>query len=936
MKPKNRMWYINLAAVFLLLATGSSLQAQTATLRGTVTDAQTGSPLSHANIVIARDGLQTGVTTNGAGAFEKKGLAPGIYSVTVTYLGYEKQTISAVELTAGSSKALEIALKPGDVLVDPIVISASRRQEKALEAPAAIATVQAAEIEQRVSMSSIDHIRGLPGVDIASNGLVQNSVVVRGFNSVFATGLLVLTDNRYANIPSLRVNNYSLLPLANEDIARIEVVSGPGSALYGPNANNGVLHIISRSPFESAGTSISFGGGGRDFFNFSNRAPAGGSDIFTASVRHAGRLGSRMAYKISGHYIQGSDWESYDPIDVTPRKITFGYQTSSGRITTSDTLLNQPDFNVKRIAAEARLDWRLSDDATLIFNAGTSQIDEISLTTIGAFQVQDWRYSYAQMRFQRQNFFAQAFINASDAGETFALRTGDFTRDQSKLIVGQVQHGFKLGDRQRFTYGFDALLTRPDTKSTIHGRNESIDNTDEFGIYLQSETKLTSKLDLVAAARLDDHNHLDPQFSPRAALVFKPAPAQSMRLTYNRAFKTPTTATYFVDILSAEIPSPLDPSRPLLAIRAFGTPGELTFRRGNDGRPQMMSQLLPPGTGYVPADVNSVWPALRQILILQSPQNLQALLNATLPQTLEGTIAGDMRMLNTNTGGFDLVTHLQDRPALKPEINNTFELGYKGVIGGKLLIGASIYHTKYKNFISELQIFNPNVFANPVALGAALQPTQAAIAGALAAQGLPAEQAQAQAATIVGGLVAAAAQLPLGVVSPEQIGNDTDVLLINRNFGDISVNGLDLSLAYFANERWLFSGSYSFVTKQGFNLFARSNRVYWENVDGVDDIALNAPGSKAAIGVEYRIPQSGFAAELRGRYIEGFPMKSGVYDGEVHTYTLFDLSLNYRLPFASNTRLTLSAWNLLDYKHREFVGAPILGRLMLARVTQTF
>jgi iron complex outermembrane receptor protein len=88
--------------------------------------------------------------------------------------------------------------------------------------------------------------------------------------------------------------------------------------------------------------------------------------------------------------------------------------------------------------------------------------------------------------------------------------------------------------------------------------------------------------------------------------------------------------------------------------------------------------------------------------------------------------------------------------------------------------------------------------------------------------------------------------------------------------------------------------------------------------------------------MQYRNRAHSFAAELRGRYVEGFPMKSGVYAGEVQTYVVCDANLSYTLPFSANTRVALTALNVLDNKHREFVGAPVLGRLVLARLTQTF
>jgi len=624
-----------------------SVFAQTATLRGKISDAKTGEPLPQVNVVVKSAVRVTGATANSEGRFEIKNLEAGVYEVSASLIGYEKQVVASLALQAGEEKELNFKLSPAAIQLNPIVTSASRQQEKALEAPAAIAVVETEEVQRRSALTMIDHVRSLPGVDVASNGLVQSSMVVRGFNSLFSANLLVLTDNRYANVPSLRVNSYNLIPINNEDVARLEVVSGPGSALYGPNCANGVLHLITRSPFESAGTTISVSGGGRDFLNVSQRGPGGGSNVYSAALRHAGILNEKIGYKISAQYNRGQDWQSYLPVDVAPRKVVFGYQTATGKTIEGDSVFNQPDFAVEKIAGEARVDFRFNPNTALILNAGVNRIDQIDLTTVGAFQVKDWTYSYAQARFTHKNLFAQGFVNASDAGETFGLRTGNFTLDNSKLFVGQAQHSYAFGNRQRFTYGLDAQLTRPDTKSTIHGRNEGVDSIDEIGVYLQSETKISSKLDFVAAARVDEHNHLEPQYSPRAALVFKPTAAHNFRATYNRAFRTPTPATFFVDILAEDIPNPLNPAKPLFSIRAFETPGAMTFRRGSDGRPQMMTQLLPAGLGYVPANVNTVWPALRQILILGSPAELQALLAATLPQALGSEVSGDLRRLNT-------------------------------------------------------------------------------------------------------------------------------------------------------------------------------------------------------------------------------------------------------------------------------------------------
>jgi iron complex outermembrane receptor protein len=114
------------------------------------------------------------------------------------------------------------------------------------------------------------------------------------------------------------------------------------------------------------------------------------------------------------------------------------------------------------------------------------------------------------------------------------------------------------------------------------------------------------------------------------------------------------------------------------------------------------------------------------------------------------------------------------------------------------------------------------------------------------------------------------------------------------------------------------------------NFFSR------EEVGGLSDVALNAPKNKATLGVAYREQPTGFTIDLRGRWSEEFPMNSGVFVGTVESYTVLDASAAYRFPFAQNTILSLNVQNVFNDRHREFVGAPELGRLLLTQLQVTF
>ena len=272
----------------------------------------------------------------------------------------------------------------------------------------------------------------------------------------------------------------------------------------------------------------------------------------------------------------------------------------------ADSTLRGRDYDLERRSGALRLDYRANDDLYAILDAGYNSADNIELTGLGAGLTQGWKLGYYQARFLYKDWFAQIYQNWSDAGDTFLLRNGDPIVDNSKMTAVQVQHSASLGVRQDFTYGIDLMYTRPDTEGTVNGQNEDTDDIDELGAYLQSETALTDVLDLVLALRYDDHNRIpDAEISPRAALVFKPSESQTERLTYNRAFATPSSLNLSLDLRSSRDPfgtgagfAPVLGFSPDIDVRAQGTfrkghGNGFTFNRSANERPQFRTPFAP-------------------------------------------------------------------------------------------------------------------------------------------------------------------------------------------------------------------------------------------------------------------------------------------------------------------------------------------------------
>lgn len=922
-----------------------AVAAQQGVLRGTVTDVETGRPVATAQVQILGGSTPVGALTDQAGTYRIQ-VPAGTYSIVVQEVGHRPARYDGIHVSAGETTTHDIQLTSMALALDGLVVSSSRgKAERQVDAPATTHIVGTTEIQERPVATIAEHLRGAPGVDIITEGIQSTNVVIRGFNNIFSGSLHMMEDHRLAGVPSLRVNLMHFIPANNDDVERMEVVLGPGSALYGPNTADGVLHILTKSPLTSQGTTVSLGGGERS--------------VFDGAFRSAVLLRDNWGFKISGQYVKGDDWHYTDPTEAAARAQALanpatcigglalrGYDNATAQASCQRVGLR--DFNLKRYSFEARSDYRFADDGTVILTYGRTSDSGIELTGLGAGQTKNWVYSYYQARLNKGRLFAQTYLNTSDAGDTFLLRDGVPLVDKSRLFVAQLQHGFSLADgRQDFAYGVDYFHTVPRTEGTINGAYENSDNIDEWGVYLQSKTELSPKLDLVAAARTDSHSMLASNvFSPRAALVFKPTPEQSVRFTYNRAFSTPSTLNFFLDISGGAAPSPLGDLG--YRIRAYGTgPNGYSFQNADGSLKGMRSPFNPGGADQllpVGAAVN-FWGAAVAVAA-QGAAAKGTPLPSSLVQLLASLTPGasdiGLGVLDANT---QKVTPLADAtvpavPGIHESHTESFEVGWQGVIANKLKLSADVFNMKRKDFVSPLVLRTPLITLDGQDVGAYIKvPIVTALTQQYIAGGLPPAQAQQAAqeaaAQLIPAIAKGIASVPVGVVSsPEVDAKGADMIVTYVNVGDISVWGADLGFQWFLNDQWSLTGTYSHMSKD------------WFEIAGSDPIALNSPKDKGTLGLAYRNVVAGFNAGTRVRFTSSFPAESAGYVGTecvtggqggifeepcVAAATLVDVDLGYRVPNTQAT-LQLSVSNLFDQGYRSFVGVPTIGRFAMVRV----
>lgn len=837
--------------------------AQGTVLRGVVVDSATGEPLDQVLVVAA--GTAARARSGADGNFILRGLPSGSVTLHFTRIGYRQTVLTGV--LAGAP--LHVRLAALSVPMQEVVVTASRSRSAVLDAPVAISVVDRQQIADQPALTPIEHIRTVTGVDFASKGLLQTTFDARGGRGANAGDLLMLTDYRYAAVPSIGFDIPYLIGATDDDIERIEVVRGPGAALYGPGASRGVLQIVTRSPFESPGGEVSLMGGQRS--------------IADGTFRYAAVPAPWIGVKVSGNYFRGRDWEYADPFELAARAAALQAGANP------DTLLTgRRDYNVRRAGGEARVDLRPGGGTEVVTTVGLSDaISIIDLTpALGGVQGKNWRYGYAQTRLRRGRLFANFVYDLSNAGDSYLLWTGGRLVDHSRVYAAQLQDGATLGP-VNLLYGSDARWTDPRTGGTIDGVNENNDLVAELGAYVHGTMTVARRWDLTAALRGDHHNRLnDLAFSPRLAVVFHPTPRNAFRVSYNRAFTSPDANDLFLDIRASSLGgTPFD-------IWAVGVPKNgYTFPRDCGGGLCMRSPYARRGVNdALPLDATRVWSAI--------PDSFGV---AGIPAPTAAQVKTDLAALDANSQYVPTTAAaVTTIPALRRTITNTLEAGYKGLFD-RVRLALDLYVNRVSDIQGARVAATPNAFLDEATLRAYLgnymSPAQAAATAAKLAA------------------------VPLGTVSPAETAHPGQILLVDQQGGAYTFWGVDLDAEVALTPALSVEGTYSWVSADSIG-----------GVDVIGDAILGVPRNKGALSLTYHDDALGLDLAARGRALDGFSVRTGALSGYVAPYAVLDLTGGFRIPGAPMLRLDVTAQNIFNDVHREYIVSPKLGRLVLVRL----
>jgi len=568
-----------LALLLAVAAAPTPAQEAAGSISGTVVD-ETGGVLPGATVTLTGPGTSKTQVTGSDGSYRFTGLGAGSYKLGVTMPGFAVVTQDAT-VAGGATEVPRIALKIAG-LGETIVVSASKVESTIANAPATMSVITAETLETSPSQNFGDLLRSVPGTNVIQMSARDINLTSRQSTGTLTTSQLVLLDGRTIYLDFFGLVLWDLIPNNPAEIKQIEVVRGPASAVWGANALTGVVNIITKTPRESVGTTVSVTGGMFDR-DGGSREDDGSGNAAGASLSISRAPNDRISYKIAGGYSYSDPYSrpvGQIPVIPDPRvanpvcTVTTGLTPAGipGQIGTGPNCVGGSFYPIDGTGApgtafenngtsqpkvDARLDQELSR-GRMTYSAGWSGSEGIVHTGIGPFDIQSGSYmAYGKVGYTRDALRVTVFGNFLDVEAPNLLLTDPGTgapvalNFKTQTFDLEVGHSTVVGGNHILSYGGNARRNNFDITLTPNAEDRN-----EFGAYFQDEFH-TGKFRFAVGGRVDKFGNIeDPVFSPRVTAMFKPTPDHSFRVSFNKAFRAPSAVNNFLDqSIFAPIPS---------------------------------------------------------------------------------------------------------------------------------------------------------------------------------------------------------------------------------------------------------------------------------------------------------------------------------------------------------------------------------------------
>lgn len=394
-------------------------------------------------------------------------------------------------------------------LAEVKVTSASRTSESLSTAPAAIYVLTGDAILNGGFRNLPDALRTVPGLYVAQTDAHIWQISARGFSDLYNNKMLVLVDGRSVYTPLYGGVYWDALDIPPENIERVEIIRGPGGTLWGANAVNGVINIVTKHASDAQGTLVS--------------AAIDKDEGYTTTVRHGGMLRSKLGYYAYG---RASYWEPF---------------RAPGGVPIPNRLMLP--------RAGLRLDWSLNDKNSITLQGGaydgrmhsTQFLSLTPGTTVlkGNHVLLRWRHQFSN----RSNADTFAYC---DWYSRFSLPA-----DSRNTCDVEFQHNFEWNPRNSLVWGA-AFNTTGDNLAadsfmfTRLRRRNSV----ESAFVQYSFAIIPDRLRLITGTKIEHNGYTGGEYQPQVRAVWTPRQQHAVWVSVSRAIRVPSRGESDLDLRS--------------------------------------------------------------------------------------------------------------------------------------------------------------------------------------------------------------------------------------------------------------------------------------------------------------------------------------------------------------------------------------------------
>lgn len=933
----------------LMLSTYSGVIGQDTAISGIVNDADTGNALIGVNILVK--GQVIGTISNIEGKFSLKVNQPPPLTLVFSMVGYATQE---VEINSNNVTGLEIKLSEQSLLGQEVVVSASRVEESILQSPVSIEKMDILFIRNSPSDTYYKAIGNLKGVDVTSSSINFQIINARGFNSTGNTRFVQLIDGMDTQAPALNFPIGNLNGPSELDVESVEFIPGASSALYGPNAFNGILLVQSKNPFEYQGLSAYYKQGINHIGGRSGE-PQSIQPMYEGSIRYAHAFNNKVAFKINASFMNAEDWYGTDYTDLSPRnqgdlpfnpganrihifgdevsnnigllRNVAGIQNIFGPYANSlpDQVVSRTgyeeqylvDYGAKNYKVNAALHYRISDKAELSYNfnygSGTSVY-----TGAQRYSLNNFFINQHKLELRGNNFFLRGYTTRENSGDSYiADLTGvninnewkdnnswftDYTVGYLQSLIQQGVVPGEIGSAQQQATAHEMARTMADEGRYLPGSTEFEAAKERVqGDFIPAGSLFNDKSRMyMAEGQYNFENEID---------FIELQAGASYRL-----YELGSNGTIFADvegndITIMELGAYAQASKRLFndQLKLMGSlrydknenfDGQFSprlsavFTQGNSNfRAAFQTGFRNPTTQGQHIDLNVV--AARLIGGLDYYRNkYQIFENAFSQASVNDYIAAvGSGKSPVDPTATSLLEQVTSLPELRAEQVKSFEVGYKGLLANnRLLVDIAYYYNIYNDFITQTAVRKAS---GPVYPGAATNTTE----GALNAVNAP--------------------SLLTPITTP---GNEnTFQTYTNLIDQEVKAHGAALGLTYNLPNNFILSGNYNFnklLTDIGPNF--------------LND--FNTPEHKTNISFGNRKIADNWGFNITYRYQSQFRWESSFAVGDVPEIHNVDAQVSYKLSPLKSV-LKLGGSNVFNSRYYQNYGGPTIGAIYYLSIT---